>query len=517
MIGIALLTALSLQSQPGERYQWIVLRGQDTLSVERVTREPTELRAEVLVPAQARLGVTATTDAKGCVTAATVNVFAWGSATTATPLRHVEVRLDGDSVRVAVRTADVSRSATLPAPGARFVLAGDSYAASALVVECALASGADSVALPIIAFPNLHAATVAVRRNGRSVTVVTSDTSRVTLDDGGRPVRIEIGRGGVVLERIPLDPMTGTGSGTPDYSAPPGATYTAEDVTVPVKPGVALAGTLTLPRDRRGPMPAVVTVSGSGPQDRDCFADIANGWRPFRQIAEALAARGIAVLRFDDRGVGASTGDYAAGTELTAAEDVRAAVAYLRARAEIDSARVVVLGHSEGARIAMLVGADDSVLGGLVLLSGAADTRAAVRAQALWAAEHRPNAPPFSRDSLMAMVDRQMDSLAVTGRRGVFRWNAAALANRIHVPVAVFQGATDRQVPSDQADSLGAVFRRAGNLDVTVRVFPDVNHLLVHDDDGDFLRYDRLTDASVADVVLAEVGDWLVRRLAHGR
>jgi alpha-beta hydrolase superfamily lysophospholipase len=517
MIGIAALTVLSLQTPDIERYQWVVLRGQDTISVERVTREPAALRAEVLVPPRARLGVVATTDARSCVTDADVKVFPWGSAPDATPLQHVRVRLDGDSVRVAVQAGDVSRAAALPARGARFVLAFDSYAASVLVVECALSSGADSVDVPAVAFPNLRMLTAAVRRHGRTAIVVLGDTSRVSFDERGRPVRVEVGAEGIVLERVAFDSAAGSESAPPDYSAPPGAPYTAEGVTVPVEPGVALAGTLTVPRDAHGPVPAVITVSGSGPQDRDCYADIGNGWRPFRQIAEALAAHGIAVLRFDDRGVGASTGDYAGGTELTVAEDVWAAVTYLRTRPEIDPTRVAVLGHSEGARVAMLVGAEDSTLAGLVLLSGAADPRAAVRAQALWVAEHSPNGARMPRDSLIALVDRQMDSLAVTGRREVFRWDAAALAGRIHVPVAVFQGATDRQVPADQADSLGAVFRRAGNRDVTIRVFPDVNHLLVHDPDGDFQRYDRLVDAAVADEVSAAIGDWLARRLTGGQ
>lgn len=514
MISIAVFTALSLQTPDIERYQWVVLRGQDTISVERVTREPAALRAEVLVPLRARLRVVATTDGHGCVTGADVKVFPWGSGADATPLQHVEVRLDGDSVRVAAQARDVSRTVALPASGARFVLAGDSYAASALIIECALSSGKDSVDVPVVAFPNLHMATLGVRRHGRTVIIAGNDTSRASLDDRGRPTRIEIGREGTVLARAPLDPLTGAASPPPDYSAPPGAPYTAENVTVPVEPGVSLAGTLTVPRDAHGPIPAVVTVSGSGPQDRDCYADIADGWRPFREIAEALAARGIAVLRFDDRGVGTSTGDYASGTELTVAQDVQAAVDYLRTRSEIDPARVAVLGHSEGARVAMLVGAEDSALAGLVLLSGAADPRAAVRAQALWVVEHSPTGSRIPRDSLIALVDRQMDSLAVTGRREVFRWDAAALAARIHVPVAVLQGATDRQVPADQADSLVSLFRRAGNRDVTVRVFPDVNHLLVHDPDGDFQRYYHIEDANVATEVLDAVGDWLERHLA---
>lgn len=513
LIGALVLTASAVQAQQVEQYRWIVRNGNDTVSVERVTRGPSEMRVEILVSRRARLSVVASTTAQGCVTGADVRVFPWGAAPDATPVQRVEVRLDGDSVRVAAWAGDVSRTAAVSAHGARFVLAGDSYAASTLVVECALASGADSIDVPVVAFPNLRTMTVGVRRSGDRATVVMADTSRVRLDVNGRPVRVQVGGNGVTLERVVAADVDAGLPAAPDYAAPPGAPFTAEDVTIPVEPGVALAGTLTRPRHPEKRLPAVVTVSGSGPQDRDSFADIGDGWRPFRQLAEALAAGGIAVLRFDDRGVGSSTGDYGSGTELTAAADVAAAIAYLRARPEIDPARIAVLGHSEGARIAMLAGAADPALAGLVLLSGAADTRAAVRAQALWVLEHGPNGRSLSHDSVLAVVDRQMDSLAATGRREVFRWNAARVAQRIHAPVAVLHGATDRQVPAAQADSLGAIFRRAGNADVTVTVFPNLNHLLVRDPDGDFLRYDRLQSAHVADAVVTSVLLWLHKHL----
>src|SRR5690242_7480602 len=90
-----------------------------------------------------------------------------------------------------------------------------------------------------------------------------------------------------------------------DYSAPAGAPYTAENVSVPTPRGYALVGTLTLPRgaNRSHPVPAIVTITGTGPQDRDEYLGL-QGYRPFRQIADSLGRRGIAVLRMDDRGVG---------------------------------------------------------------------------------------------------------------------------------------------------------------------------------------------------------------------
>src|SRR3954462_3835786 len=94
-----------------------------------------------------------------------------------------------------------------------------------------------------------------------------------------------------------------------DYSAPPNATFTAEEVLVPVK-GYALAGTLFLPKERKGRLPAVITITGSGQETRDEPMPFPNlvKYRPLRQIAEFLASRGVAVLRVDDRGVGGSGG-----------------------------------------------------------------------------------------------------------------------------------------------------------------------------------------------------------------
>ncbi len=257
-------------------------------------------------------------------------------------------------------------------------------------------------------------------------------------------------------------------------------------------------------------------MSGGGPQDRDSYADVGGGWRPFRELAHALTSRGVAVLRFDDRGVEASTGDFASGTEREGLEDVGAALAFLRARGDIAGDRIAVLGHSEGARVAMWAAAEDGALAGLVLMAGGADPRSAARAQARWQIEHSPEIPASARDSLLARVERQMDSLAVAGTREVYRWDARPLAQRIRAPVAIFQGGTDRQVPPEQAEALAAVFRSAGNADVTVRVFPDVNHLFIADPSGDFLRYGALESGALEPSVLEAVSAWVTSKLGVG-
>ncbi len=117
--------------------------------------------------------------------------------------------------------------------------------------------------------------------------------------------------------------------------------------------GVRLAGTLTIP-EGKGPFPAVVFVSGSGPQNRD---EEILGHRPFFVLADYLARRGIAGIRYDDRGVGSSTGSFQTATTFDFADDAQAALDFLAGQPEIDARRVGVIGHSEGAIVASVLAA----------------------------------------------------------------------------------------------------------------------------------------------------------------
>ncbi len=141
-------------------------------------------------------------------------------------------------------------------------------------------------------------------------------------------------------------------------ATPANPAFPSRDVTVPsAAPDVTLAGTLTLPTTP-GPHPAVVFISGSGPQDRD---EAILGFRPFALLADALAAAGYASLRLDDRGVGGSGGTFDATTVPEATADIVNAVRFLAADPDvsplIDPARIGLLGHSEGALIAALAAA----------------------------------------------------------------------------------------------------------------------------------------------------------------
>lgn len=152
--------------------------------------------------------------------------------------------------------------------------------------------------------------------------------------------------------------------------------YRAVDVDVPVSdrasgaPSHTLGATITLPDAGAfggGPYPGVVLMSGSGMQDRDSMIF---EHRPFLVIADFLTRRGIAVLRYDDRAVGASTGTTDGMTTQDLAHDGHSAIMYLRGYEGIDPARVGVIGHSEGGGHVAWIGARDEGVAFLVSLAG---------------------------------------------------------------------------------------------------------------------------------------------------
>lgn len=143
--------------------------------------------------------------------------------------------------------------------------------------------------------------------------------------------------------------------------------YTVEEVSFKNSiDNITLAGTLTLPNSK-GKFPVVILISGSGPQDRneELFEH-----KPFAVIADDLTKKGIAVLRYDDRGYGKSTGDFSNSTTADFANDVRSAIEFLKTRSEINNKKIGLVGHSEGGMIAPMVAANSKDVNFIVLLAG---------------------------------------------------------------------------------------------------------------------------------------------------
>ena len=322
----------------------------------------------------------------------------------------------------------------------------------------------------------------------------------------------------------------GEAEAKPDYSAPPGAAFNAEEVTIPLK-GYTLAGTLLLPKACGGPCPAAVMITGSGLQERDENIAIPGleKYRPFKQIAEALAGRGIAVLRVDDRGIGGSTGreTLAAATTSSFADDTRAEVAYLRARREIDPKRIALVGHSEGGLIAPMVAASDPKIAAIVLLAGPGrpgseislyQLRQVLDEQPGMTREEEEKKLAEQREVIKAVqtggdLSKYPEQARLPWVKEYFTYDPIPTIRRVRQPILILQGALDRQITADQAGLLEQAARAAGNRDVTVRVFPGLNHLFLPAKTGAFSEYSSLQTTSIPEEVLTVLSDWLHDRL----
>lgn len=144
--------------------------------------------------------------------------------------------------------------------------------------------------------------------------------------------------------------------------------YISEDVffTNRTTDSVILAGTLTLPKSKKNP-PVVILISGSGPQDRN---EELMGHKPFLVLSDYLTNKGIAVLRYDDRGIGKSKGNFGTATTFDFASDVEAAIKYLKTRKDINHKKIGLVGHSEGGLIAPIVASQNKDVAFTILLAG---------------------------------------------------------------------------------------------------------------------------------------------------
>jgi dipeptidyl aminopeptidase/acylaminoacyl peptidase len=320
----------------------------------------------------------------------------------------------------------------------------------------------------------------------------------------------------------------------PAYFVPPaGAPYGAVDIRMETEAGHALAGTLTLPKDVEGQLPAVVLITGSHAQDRDHVGTNRtpySHYRPFRQIADALSRRGIAVLRMDDRGVGCSGGgplDQVPGSER--ADDTRAGLRYLASRPDIDPRRLGLLGLSEGANLALLLASTDPSIKAIVTGAASATPGWDVYVSQQWhlarndiftERERERLAAGAEVETIVAERTRRFGREVARGKWGPWwrqflRVDPSVYARSVSCPALILHGDRDSNVPVSHAEKLAAAMRAGGNEDVTVEILAGHNHLLLEDPDGFFRRYGELLSHTnqISDEILALIADWLVRRL----
>jgi hypothetical protein len=494
---------------------FIMLLGSDTLAVERVTRTSTRLDGDFASPARGvRVRYAAMLAPDGTVPRVETWVYRSAADTIGT---HATMQLQGDSMSVQLQGRDMH----FPTKAGAIPYFNPSMGLLEQAVIRARALGGQTAEVPL--FASEGGATVPLQ-----VTWIGSDSARLSLN--GVVFNVAIGKdGGVTGMAVPAQNVrvvrvegarVATELAKLDYSAPADAPYTAEEVIVTTAKGLKLTGTLTLPKARpaRG-VPAVVTITGSGTEERDESIPGVNGYRPFRQVADTLGRRGIAVLRLDDRGAGGSDlGPTGANGPTTAdfADDIRAGLAYLRARSEIDGTRLALVGHSEGGMIAPMVAATDPKLRAIVLMAGPAQSgRTILKFQQEYAADSMLHLTGPRRDSALKAMSLKLDSSAnvVPWLHYFLDYDPIATAKRVKQPVLVLQGATDRQVTPEQGPALAAAFRAGGNRDVTLKIFPSTNHLFLADPVGNPSGYATLPSKNVRADVLGVIADWLSARL----
>jgi pimeloyl-ACP methyl ester carboxylesterase len=320
-------------------------------------------------------------------------------------------------------------------------------------------------------------------------------------------------------------------SARPDYSTPAGAPFTAEEVTIPVS-SYKLAGTLLIPGIcARKKCPAVVMITGSGQQTRDESIAIKGleEYRPFKQIAEAIAAEGMAVLRVDDRGVGESTGRETLATATTSdfARDTIAQVGFLRGRKEIDENRIALIGHSEGGVIAPMIAAADPRIAAVVLMAGPGKKGSEISYfQVKQALAENTTLTEQQKESQLALQREITDavqngkdlsnypaSVRIPWVKEFFTYDPIPTIRKVKQPILILQGGLDQQITPDQAGLLEAAAKESGNLNIRVQLFPNLNHLFLPAKTGAFSEYGTLQTKSIPSEVIRTLTGWLKEKL----
>lgn len=320
--------------------------------------------------------------------------------------------------------------------------------------------------------------------------------------------------------------------------------------------GIKLAGTLTLPA-AGGPFPAAILISGSGPQDRD---EALLGHKPFLVLADYLTRQGLAVLRFDDRGVGKSTGEFAKATSADFSTDVLAGVAYLKTRKEINAKQIGLIGHSEGGLIAPMVATQSADVAFIVLMagpgisgeeilylqsaliaraSGAPETAiaknltlskktfAVIKAEPDNAVAEKKLHPIWTQ-ALKTLTDEEKKALDFTGTspdslfqlqikqllspwfRYFLFYDPQSALKKVRCPVLAINGEKDLQVPpKENLAAIARALKAGGNKKFVIKELPGLNHLFQAASTGAPAEYAKIEE-TISPAALQTIGDWIL-------
>ncbi|PKG43646.1 alpha/beta hydrolase family protein [Psychroflexus sp. MES1-P1E] len=320
--------------------------------------------------------------------------------------------------------------------------------------------------------------------------------------------------------------------------------YYSEDITFEnKKAGVSLAGTLTLPK-KDGVFPVVILISGSGPQNRD---EELLGHKPFLVLSDFLTKNGIAVLRFDDRGTGKSSGDFKEATTFDFAKDVEYAIEYLQKRKEINKDKIGLIGHSEGGIIAPIIASENEDIDFIVLMAGSAlrgdkllllqkykiETQMGINRQLvesnqqIFAGAYEIILNESIENELVsdtlskyftskygqALPEKQkialINQLSSPWMINFIRLDPAVYLSKVNCPVLAINGSKDIQVPSkENLEIIKDNFRKTENTSVKVKELEDLNHLFQECETGSISEYGTI-EQTISPIALKEILNWI--------
>jgi uncharacterized protein len=304
--------------------------------------------------------------------------------------------------------------------------------------------------------------------------------------------------------------------------------------------GDRLAATLTIPGGK-GPFPAVVLITGSGPQDRD---ETVFDHKPFLVLADYLTRRGIAVLRADDRGVGKSTGTFEGATTADFATDTEAGIAYLKTRPEVDAREIGLIGHSEGGIIAPMIAARNHDVAFIVMMAGSGvpgdeilvaqvellteaagkSHEEAVKAGAeegeiLTLAKQNPDQATLEKALNEKLGGRLPDTrglatlaaLKSPWLRYFIAYDPATALRKVTCPVLALNGEKDLQVPPKQnLPAIRKALEAAGNKNFETDEMPGLNHLFQTTKTGSPKEYGEIEE-TISPAALEKISGWILK------
>jgi uncharacterized protein len=332
--------------------------------------------------------------------------------------------------------------------------------------------------------------------------------------------------------------------------------YREIEVTYPNRQaGVTIAGTFTIP-EGTGPFPAVLLIGGSGQADRN---ESVQGHRLFLVLADQLTRAGIAVLRYDKRGVGETTGTFRGSGLPEFSADALAGVTYLRSRPEIDPKRIGLIGHSEGGETASMAAAGNPEIAFVVFLASpgisnydilvlqdGTEAKVAGKSDAevelirgfsrryytiVMNAKDSAEIDRATKALYAVLTDEEKKALDWPNLRGTMalswgmssgegKWLAYDVQpylRKVACPVLAINGSKDCQVPPKE--NLGGIERaltEGGNRTVTIRELPGLNHLFQTCGTGATSEYIKIEE-TMSPLALGTVTDWIGKQTVTGR